>query len=290
MESQRLRHFVAVVDHGGFTAAARAVYVSQPALSLAVKELEAELGVALFTRRGRRVALTSAGAALLEPARQVLRDLETGQAAVEAVAGLAAGNLTMASLPTLAADPVAPLVGTFRRQYPGIRIDLAAPEDTSELFDLVGSGSCELGVTEAHDIPAGLRSHALGRQSLVLILPPGSDHPEGAPLHLSSLEGTPFVVAPPGTSTFRLLQEGFAAVRRSPTVAVVTAQRDAILPLVIAGAGAALVPESVARTASGLGAVTARPEPPIERALALVHRSGPLSPAATRFTEMATAP
>jgi len=290
MESQRLRHFVAVVDHGGFTAAARAVYVSQPALSLAVKELEAELGVALFTRRGRRVALTSAGAALLGPARQVLRDLETGQAAVEAVAGLAAGNLTMASLPTLAADPVAPLVGTFRRHYPGIRIDLAAPEDTSELFDLVASGSCELGVTEAHDIPAALGSHPLGRQSLVLILPPGSDHPEGAPLHLSSLEGTPFVVAPPGTSTFRLLQEGFAAVRRSPTVAVVTAQRDAILPLVIAGAGAALVPESVARTASGLGAVTARPEPPIERALALVHRSGPLSPAATRFTEMATAP
>jgi hypothetical protein len=50
------------------------------------------------------------------------------------------------------------------------------------------------------------------------------------------------------------------------------------------------VPESLARTASGLGAVTARPEPPIERALALVHRSGPLSPAAARFTEMATAP
>jgi DNA-binding transcriptional LysR family regulator len=71
-------------------------------------------------------------------------------------------------------------------------------------------------------------------------------------------------------------------------VAVVTAQRDAILPLVIAGAGAALVPESVARTASGLGAITARPEPAIERALALVHRAGPLSPAAARFAEIAT--
>ena len=288
MDSNRLRHFVAVVDHGGFTAASQAVYVSQPALSLAVKELETELGVALFTRNGRKVYLTAAGMALLEPARQVLRDLETGKAAVDAVAGLEGGYLTMASLPTLAADPVAPLVGAFRRQYPLITIALAAPEDTSELYDLVASGRCELGVTEAHDVPEALESHALGQQSLVLILPPSSTHPEGAPLELSSLEGTPFVVAPQGTSTHRLLQEGFAAVNRSPSVAVVTAQRDAILPLVIAGAGAALVPESVARTAAGLGAVTAQPEPAIIRPLALVHRSGPLSPAAARFIEIAT--
>ncbi|MGA2307653.1 MAG: LysR substrate-binding domain-containing protein [Acidimicrobiales bacterium] len=288
IDSNRLRHFVAVVDHGGFTAAARAVYVSQPALSQAVKELEAELGVALFARSGRQVRLTPAGTALLEPARQVLRDLETGEAAVGAVAGLKAGSVTLASLPTLAADPVAPLVGAFRRRYPGVRIDLAAPEGTSELFDLVVAGTCELGVTDARDIPDALQSHSLGRQSLVLILPPGSDHEEGAPLDLSSLEDMPFVVAPPGTSTFRLLQEGFAAVQRTPAVAVVTAQRDAILPLVIAGAGAALVPESVARTATGLGAITARPEPAIERALALVHRAGPLSPAAARFAEIAT--
>ena len=61
MESRRLRHFLAVADHGGFTAAAQAVYVSQPALSVAVKELEAELGAALFTRNGRTVRLTAAG-------------------------------------------------------------------------------------------------------------------------------------------------------------------------------------------------------------------------------------
>ena len=86
MDTRRLRYFVAVVDHGGFTAAAKATYVSQPALSLAVKELEADLGAALFDRIGRRVQLTAAGTALLGPARQVLRDIETGRAAVSAVA------------------------------------------------------------------------------------------------------------------------------------------------------------------------------------------------------------
>jgi DNA-binding transcriptional LysR family regulator len=73
-------------------------------------------------------------------------------------------------------------------------------------------------------------------------------------------------------------------------VAVVTAQRDAILPLVIAGAGAALVPESAARTAVEQGAVMVRPAPAITRAIALVSRPGPLAPAAARFSEMATAP
>jgi DNA-binding transcriptional LysR family regulator len=287
MESRRLRHFLAVADHGGFTAAAQVVYVSQPALSLAVKELEAEVGAALFTRSGRTVRLTAAGAALVGPARQVLRDLETGQAAVAAVAGLTAGNLTMASLPTLVADPLAPLVGTFRRHHPGIRIDLAAPEDTTELIDMVTSGSSELGVSEDHDIPDELVSHRLGQQTLVLILPPGSPHTDGHPISLNEVGAMPFVVVPPGTSTARLLMEAFAAVDRTPTVAVVTAQRDAVVPLVVAGAGAALVPESLALAAQASGAVLARPQPPIVRQLALIHRSGPMSPAAARFTEMA---
>ena len=68
---------------------------------------------------------------------------------------------------------------------------------------------------------------------------------------------------------------------------MVTAQRDAILPLVLAGAGAALVPESMAVFAEQLGAVVVRPDPPAVRELALVHRAGALSPAATRFAKLA---
>src|ERR1035438_7686082 len=141
MESGRLRHFLAVAEHGGVTAAAQAVYVSQPALSLAVRELESELGAGLFTRRGRTVCLAAAGEPLVGPARQVRRDLETGQAAVAAVVGLPAGNLTLASLPTLVADPLAPLVGTFRSHFGDIRIDLAAPEDAGELIDMIDAAS-----------------------------------------------------------------------------------------------------------------------------------------------------
>ncbi|HUY67510.1 MAG TPA: LysR substrate-binding domain-containing protein [Acidimicrobiales bacterium] len=287
MDSRRLQHFVAVVDHGGFTAAAKATFVSQPALSLAVKELEADLGTPLFDRIGRRVQLTAAGAALLGPARQVLRDLETGRAAVTAVVGLESGVLSLACLPTLAADPTATLVGRFRRRYPGVRVDLAAPEDSRELFELVETGTSELGLTDAQGVPDALESTGLGSQVLVFIHPPGTATSVTTSA-LIDFEDTLFVASPEGTSTRRLLDERLGSVGVKPKLAAVSAQRDAILPLVLAGAGAALVPESMAEVAEKLGAVIARPDPPAVRELALVHRTGPLSPAASRFARLAT--
>ena len=300
MDFRKLTYFLSVVDHGGFTVAADEADVSQPALSFAIKELERELGVALFDRVGRRVQLTAAGRALAGPARQALRDVETGRAAVAAVAGMRSGTLVLASLPTLTADPLAELVGRYRRRYPGVTVDLAAPEDSSDLVAMVRDGRCEAGITESTEVPADLTSLDLGRQALLLILPPGvwgsggpvGDQAAGAAgtmsLALADLVDVPFVAAPVGTSTRRLLDEGFAAGGAVPLVAVVTAQRDAILPLVLAGAGAALVPEPIAVVARALGATVARPVPTVERSMALIHRNGPLAPAAVRFVDLAT--
>src|SRR5688572_25116860 len=103
MDIRRLRLFVAVAEHGGFTAAATAEHVAQPAVSLAVRDLEQEVGAPLFIRSRAGAALTAAGEALLGPARQTLRDLEHAAAAVAAVTGLVAGHLDLACLPTLAA-------------------------------------------------------------------------------------------------------------------------------------------------------------------------------------------
>ena len=308
MELRRLEHFLAVVDYGGFTAAAAEVGVSQPGLSFAIKELEKELGVQLFDRVGRRVQLSAAGRALVEPARQALRDVETGRAAVAAVAGVIAGTLALASLPTLAADPLADLVGRFRQLHPGVEVDLSAPEDTNDLLSMVREGRSEAGLTEAADLPDDLISHDFGSQELLLVLPlDATAHPEPLPaaenegpasvwpragsvptVALTDMLDVPFVAAPPGTSTRRLLDEGFAGAGAEPLVAVVTAQRDAILPLVLAGAGAALVPEPTASLAGTLGARVRRLRPSITRGISLVHRPGPLSPAATRFVALAS--
>jgi DNA-binding transcriptional LysR family regulator len=258
------------------------VFVSQPALSLAIKELEHELGTELFDRLGRTVRLTAAGEALVGPARQVLRDVETGRAAVEAVTGLQGGTLSMASLPTLAAHPMAELVGRFCRHYPDVAVDLSAPEDTADLVDLLRTGQCELGIGEETGLPADLYTVDVEVQRLLVILPPGS--PETTrPFRLGDLRDTRLIATPPGTSSRRLLEEGFAAAGVAPRVSVVTAQRDAILPLVLAGAGASLVPEAMATMAARLGAVVGVPRPPVERRIVVAARQGPLAPAAQGF-------
>ena len=288
MDLRRLSHFLAVADHGGFTRASKAVFVAQPALSLAVRELEEELGAELFYRVGRGVRLTPAGQALLGPARQALRDVDTARAAVASVTGLVTGSLSLGSLPTLAADPLAGLVGRFRTGHPGVLVDLAAPEDTADLAELLQSGQCELGLAEGATLPAGLTTHELTRQKLLVILPPGTIRPSR--LAVAELGSVPFIAAPPGTSSRRLLDEALTGAGLSPRIAVVTAQREAILPLVLAGAGAALLPEPLAQVAARLGAVVSDPHPPITRSIVLAHRPGPLAPAARRFLELATTP
>ncbi len=287
MDLRRLSYFLAVADQGSFTGAAMALHVSQPALSLAVKELEADLGARLLHRPARPITLTPAGEALLGPARQALRDIDSGRAAVAAVLGLEAGSLSLCCLPTLAADPLAEMIGRFRQAHPGVLIDLAAPEDTAELLELVRNGRCELGIAGNEHLD-DLVCQVVATQRLVAILPPGSPALP-VPLSLGHLAGTPLVTTPVGTSSRGLLEDGFARAGVTPTVAVVTAQRDAVLPLVLAGAGAALVPEPLAVVAHQLGAVVGWPDPPLIREVGLLHRRGPLAPAAQRFLQLAAA-
>jgi len=285
MDLRRLRLFLAVVDGGGMTRAAELEHVSQPSVSQAIRELETELGTALFHRVGRRVVLTPAGESLVEPARQTLRDVETGRAAVEAVAGLDAGRLDLVALPTLAVDPLAPLVGAFRLAHPGVDLALADPADATEIISLVASGACELGITAEAVTTAGLASHSLGRQDLLAVLPPGTCAARS--LSLASLASFPLVTAPPGTTTRRQLEEAFADAGIVPRVAVVASQREAILPLVLAGAGATLYPRPLAEQAAVLGAVVAPLRPRLTRPVWLFHRDGPLSPAASAFVDLA---
>ena len=100
MDIRQLEYFLAIVDHGGFNRAASVLYVSQPSLSQAVQALERDLGSELFHRIGRRVVLTEAGQALIDPARAAVRSLETARARVAAVHELRDGRLDVAAMPS----------------------------------------------------------------------------------------------------------------------------------------------------------------------------------------------
>ncbi|MEO9224217.1 MAG: LysR family transcriptional regulator [Acidimicrobiales bacterium] len=292
MELRQVAYVVAAVDHGGFTRAAACIPVSQPSLSAGIRSLERELGVDLFARIGRGVRLTAAGEAFLGPARQILRDADTATEAVAAVAGLHAGHLDIVALPTLAIEPLVDLLATFHEAHPEVRVRVTDPQSAGDASAAVRTGAAEIGLVE---LPAGadLVEVALSDQEVLAVQPPESDHRRGRVatrrLPVRRLAGAAFVATPPGTSMRALIDEALDTAGVAADVAVETAHREALLPLVMAGAGTAFLPEPMARRAAEAGAVVSKLDPPIVRSVGLVHRSGPLSPAAAAFVASATA-
>lgn len=288
MDERKLTYFVAVVDAGGVTRAARRLHVAQPSLSEALRAFERELGVRLFERVGRGVRLSSAGEALLGPARQILRTIDEARDAIEGVVELRAGRLEIAALPTLAVDPMATLIGRFRARHSGVQVRVFEPETADGVSALVRNGSCELGAAHL-PLPRGqLVTHPLDEQELLFVMPPDTPSEGRGPLRAGDLARTPLVVSPPGTSTRMLLDQALAAVGVTPEIAVETAAREAVVPLVLAGAGATLLPAPLAEEAHKRGAVVRGATPAITREVGLIHRSGPLSAAARAFLEIAS--
>jgi LysR family transcriptional regulator, carnitine catabolism transcriptional activator len=288
MDERRLRYFLAVVDDGTVTGAARRLRVAQPSLSQAVRALESELGAALFDRVGRGLRLSAAGEALVGPARQVLRAFDEARDAITGIVELTTGRLELAALATLAVDPMANLIGRFRERYPGIEVRVHEPESADGVRALVRDGTCELGAAHLPLTGGQLIAHPLGQQELLFVLPPDSIPNSDRPLGARELARTPLVVSPPGTSTRILLEQALTAVGVTPEIAVETAAREAIVPLVLAGAGAALLPAPLAREAQRRGAAVRSARPKITRTVGLVHRSSRLSPTAAAFLALAT--
>jgi DNA-binding transcriptional LysR family regulator len=290
MELRQVEYVVAVAEEGTFTRAAASIPVSQPALSQGIQSLERELGVDLFARVGRSVRLTSAGTAFLEPARQLLRDARSAREVVAAVAGLEAGELDVVCLPTLAVEPMVDLVGRFRLAHPRVSVHIREPEDSGSVSSLVGSGDAELGLVELPARVPGLEAVPLLDQEVLVVCPPDTLLPGRGRRRVGvELVGAlPLVATPSGTSTRRLAEDALGAIGLAPTIAVETQHREAITPLVLAGAGIALLPEPLARRAADQGAVVAKLEPALRREVGLVHRAGaPLSPAAKAFRQLA---
>jgi DNA-binding transcriptional LysR family regulator len=145
MNLQQLRYFLATARHGSFSAAAESLRLAQPSLSQQVRALEAELGVALFVRAGRGIALTDAGRALQPEAEAVLGAVERARDAVAEVRELRGGTLTFGTFGIAGAYGLADIIEELRRRHPGVRIR-AVGQNSSEVADAVRAGELEVGM------------------------------------------------------------------------------------------------------------------------------------------------
>lgn len=285
MDVRQLRYFLAIVDHGSVHRAAQELFVAQPSVSQALRALERDLGTDLFHRTGRRLVLTPAGERLIDPAREVLRGVELARATVAAVDGLRSGRLVIVSMPSQAVSPLAPMVSRFRAMYPMVEVAVRAAATPPEVVAAVRSGTAELGMLGTPAVGpelAGLAVYPLETQSFVLVAATEADLPAGEPVPVDALTGKRLIVGQSGTGMRRVADD---ILRRSPgsRIAVEIEHREAVLPLVLARVGIAVLSESWRELAQSAGAVVRDLASDEVLRVCLVHREGRLSPAATAF-------
>ncbi|MGV9799525.1 LysR family transcriptional regulator [Mycobacterium sp. NPDC003449] len=283
MDIRQLRFFLAVVDHGTVHRAAEHLYVAQPSISQSLRRLEGELGTELFMRRGRGLVLNSAGRALVDPARELVRLLEVARATVESVDGLRGGRLTVAAMPSQAVSPLTGLIAAFRARHPGVEVAVVATDRPEDVHEALRTGAAELGVLATpRGVPAfdDLRSLPLETQNFVVVTRAEVDLPP-EPVDPRALAGLPLIVGQPGTGMRRVADAILAAT--DCHLAVEIEHREALLPLVLDGVGAAVVAESWRQLAEAVGlAVRALADTEVLE-VALVWQPRRLSPAAEAF-------
>ena len=283
MDLRRLEYFLAVVEHGRVTSAAAALHVAQPSLSQAIRALERDLGVELFSRDGRGLTLTAAGQALIEPARLALGDLAVARAAVDSVVELTAGWLDIAVHDLISFDPLAGVLAAFHRRHAGVPVRLLDPPDEDEMIRLLIDGKAELAVTFLPLDHPGLRVIPVGAHEIWAVLPPGTLLRPG-PLPVAQLAGRPLVDPIRGYEAARsIIRAALVSAGVALHATVRSRHREAIIPLVLAGVGLALTTPGHAREAARAGAVCAPLTPPIHCPYGVVYRDGSVSPAARAF-------
>lgn len=285
MEARQLTFFLAVVDHGGITRAAEALYVAQPSVSQTIRRLESSLGTRLFDRSGRSLVLTPAGEALVEPARQVHRDLIQARETVEEIKTLKRGRLDIMVTPDLAVDPLADFIAAFRSAHPDVWINVLEANSAEGVAQGIRDGDCEFALCAAPElVPHGLSVQILGRRQLVLVLPPAATEPQH-PAGLEILGEIPLVAAPRGEIVRELIEQECEREGVTPRIQIEVELLTLHAELVMSGLGAAFLAPEVAAEVVERGALFLDSAPRLDQDVAFLYRSGTASPVTRTFVE-----
>jgi DNA-binding transcriptional LysR family regulator len=247
------------------------VGVSQPSLSKQIHSLETDLGAPLFERGHGNVTLTAVGEILLPLAVRILADVDLARREVQNLVGLRRGRVRLGATPSLCVSLVPRLLRRFHDTYPGI--DLHIEESGSQNLERnLGQGKLDLALIVLPDqgTDPGLEAEPILRESLVVASLDPLPTRDGQ-LHITDLRDQPLVMFRAGydlrdTTLQACMEAGF-----TPSFTVEGGEMDAVLSLVEAGLGAAVVPGIVAERRPTLR-ITRLAPPGMLRTIALAHR------------------
>ncbi|WP_371790942.1 LysR substrate-binding domain-containing protein [Streptomyces sp. NBC_01471] len=253
----RLAYFEAVARHEHVTRAAHELSVPQSTLSRAMVRLEADLGVALFARRGRSVSLTPAGRTFLSTVERALTEVGRAADSVRADADPASGRITFGFLHTLGPETVPGLIRAFRADHPGVRFQLVQNYGEA-MIKRLRAGELDLCLTSPVPDAPDLVARRLDEQRLRLVVPDYHRLAGRRRVRLAEAADEAFVTLEPGYGLRRITDDLCAEAGFTPRIAFEGEEAETLRGLVAAGLGVALLPPpAVARPGVAELAVTA---------------------------------
>ena len=235
-----LRLFAAVAEHQSFSRAAGALYISQPAVSKAVRELERQTGAALLDRSRSPLALTEAGEILYRHAQQIFRTEHAAEIALAHLRELEQGRLAIGASTTIGAYLLPPILGAFHRRYPKIQLFLDIGH-TRDILERLQSSPLDIALVEGPVEADGLEVAPWREDELVVIA--ASDSPLGraSKPSLKRILAAPFVHRESGSGTRQIIDEALRAKGITLPVTLEAADTETVKHLVSAGLGLGMV-------------------------------------------------
>lgn len=239
--SRQLRAFLLVAQHRSFSRAAGALFITPSGLSLLIRELETQLGVKLFDRTTRHVALTASGAELLAVAQRNLQELDSAMSRIGRSTSANSVSLSIGAPPLLMASILARAIKEFRSHRPELRFQLF-DEATSTIIQKVESGELDMGLGLFLKHLPGVRRTPLFRFSLMLIRPDKDPAFRPATTAWSALKGEPLISLPPSLPLQQFIDKHLARAGVAYQPTLVVNYLNTQIAMVEAGEGMAIIP------------------------------------------------
>ncbi|HEU4776260.1 MAG TPA: LysR family transcriptional regulator [Telluria sp.] len=282
-----LQAMVAVVEQGGFRAAAQALSLSQPALSRRVGKLEEALNVKLFDRTTRRVVLTLVGGEFYAKAVDILNGVEASLHSISDLALSHHGQVTVACVPSVAHNFLPPVIQRFHAQFPRVRLRIV-DEGAHEVLNHVARGESDFGINFLGEQEPGIEFETIFHERFVLAVPANHPLARSRGVSWADIGKYPYLTVAKSSGNRMVLDRARTQSEQRLAPVVEVRHISTLIEMVRAGLGVAVVPQ-LAMPMARLGELRAVPlkQQDIARTLGIIRRSGRmLSPAAQQFYEL----
>lgn len=289
MELRHIRYFLAVAEEGSFTRAAEKLLIAQPPLSRQIKDLEEELGTALFERTTRNIRLTDAGHRFQEYAEKVLELLDQASEDIKEIETGLSGTISLSSVEGQAPHLIAEWISSFHQSYPHVEYSLWNGS-SDDVIDRVRKGLCEIGVITEPYNHEGFDGIAVYSEPWVAMIPLSNPLSKKEGDTVSFKEIAPYeLIIPSRQSRKSEIEKWFAESGEVPKIIGRLAHMVSAYELTRQNVGIAIYPAAAASLEAERAVCIKRLTAPDVNAVYVMIKSSerPLSHAAQKFWDMA---